>query len=276
MVKGVDYVTAGQRSETTLGSNATAEGNYNTASGYASHAEGFYTTASGSQSHTEGYNNTASGNQSHAEGSGTTASGTASHAEGSYTTAQRLSQHVFGEYNVLDVAGTTTTRGTYVEIVGNGTYSKRSNARTLDWDGNETLAGKLTVGVAPTNDMDVATKKYVDDNSIIKGTLNIALYETMNEVITDRYLLSDPNYPPVIATEIPEDGFYYIDFYVVMGDGAIIRYDQPKTSNKIVYLRNGSGSATIADVFYSQFVSEVIGIEGSTLITLTVQNSQVH
>jgi hypothetical protein len=43
--------------------------------------------------------------------------------------------------------------------VGNGTASdERSNARTLDWNGNEVLAGKLTVGVNPTNAMDVATK----------------------------------------------------------------------------------------------------------------------
>ena len=40
--------------------------------------------------------------------------------------------------------------------------SARSNARTLDWDGNEVLSGKLTVGTAPTNNMDVATKLYVD------------------------------------------------------------------------------------------------------------------
>ena len=52
---------------------------------------------------------------------------------------------------------------TYVEIVGNGNASTRSNARTLDWSGNETLAGKLTVGAGPTNNMDVATKQYVDD-----------------------------------------------------------------------------------------------------------------
>lgn len=39
----------------------------------------------------------------------------------------------------------------------------RSNAYTLDWDGNGVYAGKLTVGTAPTNNMDVATKQYVDN-----------------------------------------------------------------------------------------------------------------
>ena len=40
MVKGVDYVTAGQKSGTTLGTKATAEGLNTTASGTHSHAEG--------------------------------------------------------------------------------------------------------------------------------------------------------------------------------------------------------------------------------------------
>ncbi len=50
-----------------------------------------------------------------------------------------------------------------LEAVGNGTGDgARSNARTLDRDGNETLAGKLTLGAAPAGDMDAATKAYVD------------------------------------------------------------------------------------------------------------------
>ncbi len=177
MIKGTDYVTAGRMSGTALGTKATAEGYNTTASGWYSHAEGYSTVASGDYSHAEGSGTTASGPNSHAEGYGTIASGEYSHAEGRYTTAsgdgshaggydtaaQRKSQHVFGEYNVLDTTGTTTTRGQYVEIVGNGTADDaRSNARTLDWSGNEVLAGKLTVGTAPTNNMDVATKQYVD------------------------------------------------------------------------------------------------------------------
>ena len=54
--------------------------------------------------------------------------------------------------------------GPYIEEVGNGSDADhRSNARSLDWAGNETLGGKLTLGAAPTEDMDAATKKYVDD-----------------------------------------------------------------------------------------------------------------
>ena len=184
-----------------FGNDVTAKGNYSfsegsgtTANGNNSHAEGLDTTASAANTHAEGYNTyasgqyshvegngtltgvqgtsahaegsstTASGGSSHSEGSNTKAQGSCSHAEGSYTTAKHKSQHVFGEYNVVDPSSASTgNRGTYVEIVGNGTASNAlSNARTLDWSGNEVLAGKLTVGAAPTADMDVTTKQYVD------------------------------------------------------------------------------------------------------------------
>lgn len=241
------YTIAGQKSGTTLGTKATAEGSNNTASGTCSHAEGTYTTASGTESHAEGHNTIASGNSSHAEGghskatgymshaegseteasgenshaegnyntasgtcshaegisttasgknshaegTGTLASGNSSHAEGNGTTAQRKAQHVIGECNVLDTMGSTSTRGQYVEIVGNGTSaSARSNARTLDWSGNETLAGKLTLGAAPTANMDAATKQYVD-NSVqnIDASNVVVRYKVsstdLNTVISD-------------------------------------------------------------------------------------------
>ena len=145
-----------------------AEGGATTASGIMSHAEGVQTTASGAYSHAEGWNTTASGMASHAEGYGTTAYGYASHAEGDSTIANHKAQHVFGEYNVADTStAAATARGMYIEIVGNGTSDRaKSNARTLDWSGNEVLAGKLTVGAAPTADMDVATKRYVDNKAL--------------------------------------------------------------------------------------------------------------
>lgn len=108
-------------------------------------------------------NNSASGVYTWAEGNLSTASGDISHAEGSGTVANHRAQHVFGEYNIPDHHSSLgTERGNYVEIVGNGTNLSNSNARTLDWNGNETLAGKLTVGTSPTGSMDVATKGYVD------------------------------------------------------------------------------------------------------------------
>lgn len=142
--------------ENGTGTGSLKQAGNNTASGEYSFASGTQTTASKYGSHTEGAYTTASGFYSHAEGYHTTASGQGAHAEGFYTTAKGQAQHVSGQYNVIDNANK------YIEIVGNGTSSANSNARTLDWDGNEVLAGKLTVGTGPTANMDVATKQYVD------------------------------------------------------------------------------------------------------------------
>lgn len=75
------------------------------------------------------------------------ANGNFSYAGGWGTTAWPRSQHVFGEYNAADPSFTVASaRGKYIEIVGNGALLAESNARTLDWDGNEELAGGLTLG----------------------------------------------------------------------------------------------------------------------------------
>ena len=142
------YAHAEGAGTTASGGASHSEGMQTTASGLYSHAEGLETVSSGGNgSHAEGRHTIASGISSHAEGHNTTASGYASHAEGLYTRANHKSQHTFGEYNVLDDSSATSyDRGNYVEIVGNGTATTaRSNARTLDWDGNEVLAGRLKV-----------------------------------------------------------------------------------------------------------------------------------
>lgn len=136
-----------------------AEGTGTTASGdYGSHAEGSNTIASGVASHAEGSSTTASAYCSHAEGNCTTASGENSHAEGASTIASSQNQHVQGKYNIEDL------NGTYAHIVGNGEDGKNSNAHTLDWQGNAWYSGKLSQEGTPTEDKDLVTKKYVDDN----------------------------------------------------------------------------------------------------------------
>ena len=137
-----------------------AEGLNNTASGYYSHAEGYNNTASGDESHAEGYNNTASGDYSHAEGRVNTASGLSSHAEGynntasgeyshaegTYNEASGYATHVQGKYNIIQSAGQSSL-GKYCHIVGNGTSdTARSNAHTLDWNGNAWFAGDVYTG----------------------------------------------------------------------------------------------------------------------------------
>lgn len=118
-----------------------AEGWRVIASGMNSHAEGDITEASGRASHAEGMFTTASGNEAHSEGSNTVASGDCSHAEGAATFASGMNQHVQGKYNIED------NSDTYAHIVGNGNSEHtRSNAHTLDWDGNAWFAGDVFVG----------------------------------------------------------------------------------------------------------------------------------
>lgn len=68
------------------------------------------------------------------------AKGNYSHVEGCGNKAISDYQHVQGKYNVYDADGK------YAHIVGNGTKDARSNAHTIDWDGNAWFAGKVYVG----------------------------------------------------------------------------------------------------------------------------------
>lgn len=127
--------------------------------------------ASGAGSHAEGTGTVASGQGSHVEGRLNTASGINSHASGELTVASTKAQTVIGTRNIPD--DTTINLhpsqhsgfGKYAFIVGNGADNTlESNAHTLDWLGNGWYAGKLTVGANPTENMDVATKQYVDNH----------------------------------------------------------------------------------------------------------------
>ena len=120
----------------------------NIATGFGSHAEGQSTKAVSSSSHAEG-DSTVAGKVwineygyemeswcCHAEGYESQAIGNISHAEGIGTVAAGLWQHAEGAYNIAD------TENKYAHIVGNGgANAKRSNAHTLDWDGNAWYAG---------------------------------------------------------------------------------------------------------------------------------------
>lgn len=129
---------------------AHAEGANTKANGSGSHAEGGYTEASGMYDHAEGCNTVAKGYSSHAEGGYTKTKASYSHAEGNGTIATAEAQHVQGKYNIED------TEKKYAHIVGNGDVLKRSNAHTVDWNGNGWFAGTITIGA---DNKEVATKE---------------------------------------------------------------------------------------------------------------------
>ena len=144
-----NYASHAEGDDTTASGYASHAEGSGTASGSASHAEGSGATASGSASHAEGFGTTASGVASHAEGDDTTASGVASHAQNTQTIASKNSQTAIGTFNTEDTSTTTThpngiaAYGQFAVIVGNGTSSARSNALTVDWAGNVTIAGTI-------------------------------------------------------------------------------------------------------------------------------------
>ena len=149
------YSHAEGQGTTARGMYSHAEGRYTTARGMYSHAEGRYTTASEDESHTEGYNTTASGYASHAEGYYTDANEWASHAEGDGTTASAKGTHAGGLGTVADgeymtaIGKHNTENSGKAFVVGNGaSNTNRSDAFTVDWDGNTVMKGGLTLGTA--------------------------------------------------------------------------------------------------------------------------------
>lgn len=136
-----------------------SEGMGNQSTGDASHSEGTGNVASGNAAHAEGSGTLASNVGSHAEGANTKATGYGSHAEGSNTIASGEGQHVEGKYNVDDP--------NFIHIVGNGSSnSKRSNAHTLNLNGEAWFAGDVYVGSTSGTNKDDGSKKLATEEFV--------------------------------------------------------------------------------------------------------------
>ena len=106
-----------------------------------SNALGKSTQAPGEAAFATGLSTSARNRGSFAGGMGTLSQGVAAHSEGNSTQALSDYQHVQGKHNIPD------SSNRYPHIVGNGTsYNDRSNAHTLDWDGNAWFAGDVYIG----------------------------------------------------------------------------------------------------------------------------------
>ena len=132
-----------------IGSNLLSSGFYSYAEGYASQALGDYSHAEGCESvardyaHAEGYNTKARGKASHAQGMDTEAYGSYSSAQNLGTFAFGQAQTVIGRFNVEDY------ENDYAFIIGNGTDDEnRSNALTIDWNGNIEPAPSFLLPIA--------------------------------------------------------------------------------------------------------------------------------
>ena len=143
-----------------------AEGKGTRAVGNSAHAEGNQNSAIGRFSHAEGSICRARGETSHAEGYGTTASGSYTHAQNERTTAGYQSQTAIGKYN--------DNQSNNAFEIGNGTLSARSNAFTVDWNGNVDASGDVTDGSgnvlsskADTSSVPTATSDLTNDSGFI-------------------------------------------------------------------------------------------------------------
>ena len=175
------------------GCQTVARGDYSHTEGYQTiaiayaHAEGSGTKALGWQSHTEGGATIANGTNGHAEGFKTEANGQNSHTEGKQTKASSDDQHVQGRFNIED------TSNTYAHIVGNGeTDTARSNAHTLDWDGNAWFAGDVKIGGNSIDDINAKTLATTDDiatafENITVNSATKATQDASGNVITSTY-----------------------------------------------------------------------------------------
>jgi hypothetical protein len=141
-------------------------------------------TTIGEYSFSEGINTTASGVASHAEGYNTTASGDKSHAEGMLTIATTEAQHVQGKFNIEDV------NYKYAHIVGNGTENVRSNAHTLDWDGNAWFAGDVYVGSTSGTNEDEGSKKLATENYVMAPKSELIL---IDKITGENYIVCIEN-----------------------------------------------------------------------------------
>lgn len=152
------------------------------------HAEGTYTKAEGLWSHVEGCQSRTSSDATaaHAEGHNAEALGSSSHAEGTHTIVRSHSGHVQGSYNVDD------TERKYAHMVGNGNnLNARSNAHTLDWDGNAWFAGDVYVGSTSGTNKDegskiLATQEYVQAQ--IQAAVQAALANVLTREQMEAYV----------------------------------------------------------------------------------------
>lgn len=104
----------------------------------------------------------------------------------------------------------TASNLNYVSSHSHSFYSGANLRGKLDNAGNWTISGKATVGAGPSADLDVATKKYVDDeiaaNEVTSGAITSALGYTPAGFYTGS-TVDNTNYPvgQVLACNLPTE-----------------------------------------------------------------------
>lgn len=200
---GTGSFSLNRKSGTNIGPLSVAVGNSCSAEGWFAHAEGNGTYADGASSH--------------AEGAWSKANNEDAHAEGLYTIAEGECQHTQGKYNITDT--------TSAFIIGNGTSNtKRSNAHTVDWNGNAWYAGTITDGSGnklsdKQDKLTAGTNITISSDNVISATGG----GTTSEYGTSAEFEQEKNtYPPgtvyYITDDYQEDGFLGGSYVTVYTD----------------------------------------------------------
>lgn len=219
-------ISLGRDANSIVGLNSVALGYANRAQGNSSIAMGAYNYANTDASIALGYNNMAMGAMSFAGGFGTRAHGAFSYTFGlntaddipSYTNWTASTSYAVGDnvvnpednlmYTCIEANSDATfnyskwipiVKSTFIEKIGNGelnittgTLGTKSNARALDWQGNEYLNGYLYVGcnANSSNGIRVPHDIQINGTSIVSnGVANIPLAarDTLGAVMINGY-----------------------------------------------------------------------------------------
>lgn len=282
------------------GDNSHAEGNQTESSGKYSHAEGLKTKAIGDYSHSMGIITTAEkpgafaggtgshalGNNSFAFGRDASALGDGAIAMGCGAQAQDFMNVAMGN-NAIASGGRSISLGEYVTTNKNNQfavgiynrYIKRVDDSEHDWpvfmvgygtsDSNRKNVfevdrkGVATVGADPIDNLDVATKRYVDNSiSSLNPTVDLSGYMplTGGEIINEDY---------AYATTTINPDIFKINYlltgsnsFIQMGADRVIGYDDhwghPKFSGYIEL-----SNEKCNEIPDSTFTITAIGVEGN-------------
>lgn len=118
-------------------------------------------------------------------------------------TATRSEQTIIGKYNV----STLVDEDDRVFVVGNGKNTdERSNAFMVHTD------GRATVGSAPSEDMDVATKGYVEDRiNSIPSPIEVEDAFVMTDLLNDTNVGKVFKYVGPTTGDYEQDAMYLVE-----------------------------------------------------------------
>ena len=230
---------------------------YNNSEADFSHAEGYETYASGDSTHSEGRLTYAVGDYSHAEGEGTNAYANYSHAEGSNTIANGIYQHVQGKYNIADT--------TSLDIIGNGTDNdNRSNAYTLDTNGNGWFSGEVYVGSTSGTNKD-------------SGSVKLAKMTDLDDLKTEILKAENPvGHIRMETTNTNPATYLGFGTWVLWGSGRVpVGVDKSDTSFNTV---EKTGGAKTVNTLHSHVIASHNhgGNTGSTILTINQIPAHTH